>query len=80
VALIVTRYGVVRHEPLLTASGVLLLVGAAAIGLGARRRHSDIEQALSAGRDPVSPRAMRLLTLVVVIVGAASLWAILALR
>jgi len=80
VALIVTRYGVVRHEPLLSAAGVLLLVGAAAIGLGARRRQTDIEQALTSGRSPVIRTAMRLLTIVVTLVGLTSLWSILALR
>jgi hypothetical protein len=79
-ALVVVRYGVVRHETLLTASGVLLLLGAAAIGWGSQRRHTAIEASVAAGRSPVSLMAMRLMTLVVVVVGIASLAAILALR
>jgi len=79
-ALIVTRYGVVRHEALLTASGVLLLVCAAAIGAGAQRRQTYIGRSLAAGRSPVSRTALQLVAIVVVLVGLASLWAILALR
>ena len=80
VALIVTRYSVVRHAPLLTAGGVLLLVGAAAIGVGARRRQTDIERALAAGRNPSSRTMMRLTSLMVCAAGLSSIWAIFALR
>ena len=79
-ALIVTRYGVVRHEALLTASGVLLLVGSAAVGVGAHRRQAAIEGAIDDGRSPVSLMAMRLMTAVVIAAGVASISAILALR
>ena len=79
-ALIVTRYGVVRDEALLTACGVVLLVGAAAVGIGARRRQDAIAHALDSGRSPVSRTAMRLMTVVVLVTGLASVSAVLALR
>jgi uncharacterized membrane protein YidH (DUF202 family) len=79
-ALIVMRYGVVRHEALLTVSGVVLLVGAAATWTGARWRQDAIRRALDAGRSPVSLTAMRLMTVMVVVTGLASVCAVLALR
>jgi len=80
VALIVTRYGVVRHETLVTVSGLLLLVGAAAMAMGARRRQDDIGRALDVGRSPVSRRAVRLMTALVLVVSIASLGAVATLR
>jgi uncharacterized membrane protein YidH (DUF202 family) len=80
VALIVTRYGVVRHEALLTASGVLLLVSAASIGVGAHRRQAAIERGIQDGRSPMNLMAMRLMTLVVIAAGISSISAILTLR
>ncbi len=80
VALIVTRYGVVRHEPLLSAAGVLLLVGAAGLWFGAHRRQLSIGEALTVGRSPVNLAAMRLMTVMVVVTALASVCAILTLR
>jgi uncharacterized membrane protein YidH (DUF202 family) len=79
-ALVVTRYGVVRHDAALTAAGVLLLVAAAATWPGARRRQVHIADAIREGRSPVSRKAIRGVAALTVGVGAVSIWAILSQR
>ena len=77
-ALLVTRGGVVAHRPALTVVGVLLLGVAVATLVAARRRHEVIERALVAGRSPVNRYAMLMHAALVVALGAALLWSVLA--
>ena len=75
-ALAVTRYGVVRDDPPLTLSGLVLLVAAAGVGLAARSRHQGIERSLAAGRSPANRAALLAMTAMVGLAGLTALWAI----
>ena len=77
-ALLVTRDGFVSHQPALAAAGLLLLAAAAVTGAAARRRQSAIVAAVTQGRNPVSRNGMLLMASLVVVLGLAVLWSVLA--
>ena len=75
-ALVLTRSGVVHGDTALAVSGLLLLVGAAGVGLAARVRLRDIERAVAAGRSPASRVALALMSAMVAVAGLTALWAV----
>ena len=77
-ALLVTRDGVVSHRSALTVAGLLLLGVAVVTLVAARRRQSSISRAVAGGRSPASRSGVLLLTALVVALGAAVLWSVLA--
>jgi uncharacterized membrane protein YidH (DUF202 family) len=77
-ALVVTRFGIVRHDAALTAGGIVLLLGAGAVGLTGRLRHEAIRAAVAERRSPVSLTAIRLLTALVMACAVVAVAAIVS--
>ncbi|MBI1378676.1 MAG: DUF202 domain-containing protein [Frankiales bacterium] len=79
-ALVLTRYGIVRADVVLTGAGVALLAAAAATGYGAHLRHAQIDRAVTLGASPVNRAAVRTVAVGVALVGLLAVAAILLAR